>query len=555
MSLRLALAQHNPTVGDVDGNATQLAEAIDEAAAAGADLLVTPELALVGYPPRDLLHRTGLLSRQRAALEGLAERTEDGPAVVLGAVREAPGPGPPVSNTATALVDGEIATTYAKRLLPTYDVFDEHRYFAPGDEPATVSVAGLTVGLSVCEDAWHDTKVTGRRRHAADPLAELNADLIVTPSASPFSLDKPARRERRFAAHADRTETPVAFVNQVGGNDDLLFDGHSLVAAEDGIIARAASFESDFTVVDLDVPVGDSGTTSETETRDPATESADRASQARQAITLGISDYFAKTGFTEAVVGLSGGIDSSVTVALAAEALGAENVYGVSLPSTVTSDESVTDARVVADRLGVEFDVVPIGGIVDAFAADVDVDLSGVTGENLQARLRGDVLMSIANARDALVLTPDNKSEAAVGYCTLYGDTVGAIAPLGDCYKGLVYELAGQLNDTPPTGEAPIPERVIQKAPTAELRDDQTDADELPAYDRLDPVLRAYVHGQATGEQLRETHPEAVVDEALARLTRSEFKRWQTPLALRITDKAFGRGWRYPIAASYDHIR
>lgn len=547
-SLRLALAQHDPTVGDVDGNAAQLERAIDEAAAAGADLVVAPELSLLGYPPRDLLHREGLLERQRGALDRLAARTEGGPAVVLGAAREASGPGPPVHNTATALVDGAIATTYAKRLLPTYDVFDEHRYFEPGDEPATVTVAGATVGLSVCEDAWHDAEVTGRRRHAADPLAELEADLIVTPSASPFSLGKPARRERRFANHAARTETPVAFVNQVGGNDDLLFDGHSLLAADGAIAARAAGFEPDLTV--LEVPLD--GTT-----RPPAgqDESADRASQARRAIELGISDYFAKTGFGEAVVGLSGGIDSSVTAALAADALGPENVYGITLPSAVTSEASVTDARTVAQRLGIEFDAFPIGGIVDAVAENVDVDLSGVTGENLQARLRGDVLMSVANARDALVLTPDNKSEGAVGYCTLYGDAVGAIAPLGDCYKGLVYGLADRLNAAPPGEEPPIPERVIEKAPTAELREGQTDADELPAYDRLDPVLRAYVHGQATGDELREEYSPAVVDEALARLTRAEFKRWQTPPVLRITDKAFGRGWRYPIAASYEHVR
>ena len=549
-TLRLALAQHNPTVGDVAGNATQLEEAITEAAAAGADLVVAPEIALLGYPPRDLLHRTGLLETQRAALDRIATRTADGPAVILGAVRSAPEPGPPLRNTATVLADGEIVDSYAKRLLPTYDVFDEHRYFSPGDSPTTVTVAGVTVGLSVCEDAWHDAVVTGQHRHGPDPLSELDADLIVTPSASPFSLGKPSRRERRFAAHADRTETPVVFANQVGGNDDLVFDGHSLLAADGRIVARSAGFEPDLTVCEL--PVDGAG-------QPPTTAPADRGAQARQAITLGIADYFRKTGFDTAVVGLSGGIDSSVAVALAAAALGPGQVHGVSLPSTVTSEASVADARAVADQLGIGFDVVPIGEIVAAFETSVGetVDLSGVTGENLQARVRGDVLMSIANARDALVLTPDNKSEGAVGYCTLYGDTVGALAPLGDCYKELVYEIADQLNAAPPTptGEAPIPQRVVEKAPTAELRADQTDADELPAYDRLDPVLRAYIHGEATGDQLREAHPPAVVDEALERLTRAEFKRWQTPPAIRVTDKAFDRGWQYPIAASYESVR
>jgi NAD+ synthase/NAD+ synthase (glutamine-hydrolysing) len=556
-TLRVAVVQHNPTIGDIEGNRDRIERAIATAADAGADLLLTPELSVLGYPPRDLLHRTGLLDRQQAAVEHLATLTEGGPTVVVGvAARTDAETGPPLQNTATVLQDGRVTEQYAKRLLPTYDVFDEHRYFRPGTEPATIAVDGVTVGLSVCEDAWHDAVITGQRRHGTNPLADLaaaGADLLVTISASPFSLGKPARRERRFAGHAEATDRPVVFANQVGGNDDLIFDGNSLVVAPDGsILDRLAGFTTDTAIVD--VPLADAPAA-----RAPG-ERADRAEQARQALALGIRDYFRKTGFETAVVGMSGGIDSSVATVLAADALGPENVHGVTLPSSVTSAESVEDARAVADSLGIAFDTIPIGDATATLRGAIESEhgeIGGVALENIQARIRGDVLMTIANDRDALVLTPDNKSEAAVGYCTLYGDTVGALAPLGDCYKGLVYDLAAAYNAEPPAGATTpvIPGRVVEKPPTAELRADQTDADDLPPYDQLDPVLRAYIHGTETGDALREHHPEAVVDEALARLTRAEFKRWQTPPPLRITQKAFGRGWTYPIAADYSHVR
>ena len=556
-TLRVAVVQHNPTVGDTKSNADDIEHAIEEAAAAGADLVLTPELSLLGYPPRDLLHRTGLLDSQRAAIERLARLTEDGPTVVVGvASRTDAETGPPLQNTATVLQDGGVTDRYAKRLLPTYDVFDEHRYFRPGTAPVTVSVDGVTVGLSVCEDAWNDAVVTGTRRHGANPLADLaaaGADLLVTVSASPFSLGKPARRERRFGGHAESTNCPVVFANQVGGNDDLIFDGNSLVVAPDGsILDRLDGFAADTAVVD--VPLAGAPAA-----RAPG-QPADRAKQARRALALGVHDYFRKTGFDTAIVGMSGGIDSSVAAVLAADALGAENVHGVTLPSSVTSDQSVEDARAVADSLGIEFDSIPIGDTTATLRGAIESergDIEGVALENIQARVRGDVLMTIANNRDGLVLTPDNKSEAAVGYCTLYGDTVGALAPLGDCYKGLVYELAEEYNAGPPAGaSAPVvPERVIEKQPTAELRPDQADDDDLPPYDQLDPVLQAYVNGAETGDTLREDHPEEVVDGALARLTRAEFKRWQTPPPLRVTQKAFGRGWKYPIAAEYTHVR
>jgi len=552
---RVGIVQHDPVVGDVAGNAERIAREYEGSLPADPALVVAPELALVGYPPRDLLHRTGILDAQAAALDALAERTADGPPLVVGVtVRTGHEAGPPLHNAAVVLRDGGRGPTYHKRLLPTYDVFDEHRYYRPGEEPVVLSVDGVDVGLTVCEDAWHDAVVTGQRRHGLDPLAETataGADILVTLSASPFSLDKPARRERRFIDHATRTDCPVVFANQVGGNDELVFDGHSFVVSGDAVNDRLAGFEPETAVVE--VPLAEPGQSVPRYDRNAAT-------QARQALGRGVRDYFEKTGFTEAIVGLSGGIDSSVAVTLAADALGADSVYGVSLPSTVTSEQSVADARAVAEGLGIAFDVIPVGGAVEAIqetVADSAVSLTGVAFENLQARVRGDVLMGLANERDALVLTPDNKSEAAVGYCTLYGDTVGALAPLGDCQKWLVYELAAAFNRAPPA-DAPsstvIPSSVIEKAPTAELAEDQTDADDLPPYEQLDPVLAGYIEGGQDGTALREEHPDAVVDEALARITRSEFKRRQTPPPLRITQKALGRGWNYPVAAAYDHV-
>lgn len=550
-SLRVGIVQSNPLVGGIARNSDHIGREYDAAAETGVDLVIAPELSLLGYPPRDLLHRQELHTAAADALDRLTTKTRDGPPLVVGTATPTDArTGPPLHNSAGLLRDGRQATTYDKRLLPTYDVFDEHRYFRPGTTPVVTDIAGVAVGLTVCEDAWHDAVVTGHRRHDRNPLAETaaaGADVIVTLAASPFSLDKPRRRERRFVEHATNTGCPVVFVNQVGGNDELIFDGHSFVATERGITTRLPGFETATTVTEVDA-------------RKAPVERYDRerSAQARTALCLGLSDYFDKTGFSQAIIGLSGGIDSSVAAALAVDALGAGNVYGVSLPSTVTSEQSIADARAVASNLGIEFDSVPIGEAVERIhsqmASHADAP-SGVAIENLQARVRGDVLMTIANERDALVLTPDNKSEAAVGYCTLYGDAVGALAPLGDCYKQLVYSLATTLNAAPPgpVTTDPIPQRVIDKSPSAELREGQVDTDDIGPYETLDAVLADYIEGTAPRQSLSDQYGATEVETILSRVTRAEFKRRQTPPPLRITRKSLGRGWNYPVAATHNH--
>jgi NAD+ synthetase len=550
----LATVQHDPTVGAVAANRDSLLDGIETAVDRGAQLVVTPELALLGYPPRDLLHREGTLAAEQAALDDLRTVT-DGTGVTLVVGHTAPSTdseGPPLVNAASVFRDGDRVTRYRKRLLPTYDVFDEHRYFDPGDEPATVAVGDSEIGLTICEDGWYDHEVTGQRRHEANPIADYEGvDLLVNISASPFHVGKPAERETRFAGHARDTDAPVVFANQFGGNDDLLFDGASFVVDDTGeTLTRAPFGETGVAITDWnDTPTPDG----------PPNETA----QLRQMLGVGIRDYVSKTGFDRVIVGLSGGIDSSVTAALAAEALGPERVHGVMLPSRITAESSRVDAAGVADGLGIRFGEAGIESVVSAFESTVEElsdreELAGITRENLQARARGTVLMGLANDERALVLTPDNKSEAAVGYCTLYGDAVGAIGPLGDCTKRRVYELARSFNADPPAGatDTPIPTRVIEKAPTAELAEDQSDEDEIPPYDVIDTVVERYVGDKesiaeivAATDATREQ-----VETVVRRLTRSEFKREQTPPALRVTHKAFDSGWRYPIAADYDAL-
>jgi len=548
-SLKLGFAQINPTVGAVGDNTEHIIKILEKQD--NCDLVVFPELSLIGYPPMDLLHHSEVIKAQKNALENIREYTEEdsNPSVVVGCALE--NDNDVLENLAVLLDNGDVKCKYAKQLLPTYDIFDEHRYFESGSKTHVAKVNGLQVGLSVCEDAWHDVEVAGRKQHTENPMAEFenkNVDLVVNLSASPFKVGKPSARHTRFQKHASRADAPILFVNQVGVNDEIAFDGSSFVATSEGTIECLESFEEDFGLIEIPdatnnvIEVSHMGKTN----------------QIQSAIELGISDYFKKTGFSEAIIGMSGGIDSSVTAVLASNALGAENIYGVMLSSIVTSDESVEDAKSVAENLGIKFRVINIESVVGSLNAILESaeEMYGATAyENIQARVRGVVLMGLANSRDALVLTPDNKSESGVGYCTLYGDTVGAVAPLGDVYKKNVYDMARRFNALANGENEFIPKRVISKAPSAELREEQEDADDVPPYDVIDSVLKDYVENTETVEALKNTYPNDMVDTITKRLRNSEFKRKQTPMPIRVTKKSFCRGWKYPVAADYDLIQ
>ena len=562
-TLRVGLAQVGCTVGDTAGNVERIEEHLASFAAAGVDVVVFPELATAGYPPRDLLTRETFVDRQVEALEAVASLTSgDAPAVVLGAIERNPAPrGKPLYNVAALCADGEVVGRSRKRLLPTYDVFDEDRYFARGSSAVVHDLDGVTLGLTVCEDAWNEPDAWERPLYDEDPIEDVaaaGADLLVNVSASPFTVGKGSFRRELMAGHAREHGLPLVFVNQVGATDGLVFDGRSLAVDADGEpVARLREFAEDAAVVA--VPVDDATAETEYEHTGPgpalAPVAESDAAAAVEAVELGVWDYLRKTGFEEVVVGLSGGIDSSVTAALAARALGPESVLGVAMPAGHTSEESTEDARRLAENLGIDFRVLPMESVreaVEGTLAPVLDDEPGVTEENLQARVRGTLLMGIANEQERLVLAPGNKSELAVGYNTLYGDMVGALAPIGDCYKGLVYEIAEYLNRE--ADGTVIPPQVIEKPPSAELRPGQVDTDDLPPYAELDRVLRAYLDEGTTAETLVEDgeSPEpALVREAVARLHRSEYKRRQAPPVLKLTEKALGTGWRYPLAARY----
>ncbi len=552
--LRVALAQLNPRVGDIEANLEKALAALTRARVEGADLVVFPEVFLLGYPPRDIVHRRGLLKRQWDALDQLAAATDDELACVLGFIDVNPEEhGHSLVNAAAFCRGGKVHRRVVKCLLPTYDVFDERRYFEPADSDSVVEWKGIRLGITVCEDAWARVEHWEMPRYHEDPVARCvrdGAQVILNLSASPFSLKKGEFRRDLLQAHAEEHARPVIFVNEVGGNDELIFDGRSLAIDASGqVVARLAECEEDFQVVELrggDVVPLDS------EPMRPA--SATDAEAVRKVVALGIRDYLKKTGFQKVILGLSGGIDSSVTAALAADAIGPENVHGVAMPSRFSSGHSREDARALAENLGLRFDEIPIEGPYQAHLDALTPYFEGrpfdVTEENLQARIRGVYLMSLSNKLGGLVLACGNKSEMAVGYTTLYGDLCGALSPIGDVPKMLVYDVAREINAA--AGREVIPTRVIEKAPSAELRPDQADQDSLPPYDVLDEIVDRYVvRHERLEEILAAGFDRPTVEKVLGLIHRAEYKRWQAPPILKVTTKAFGVGWRYPLAAAY----
>jgi NAD+ synthase (glutamine-hydrolysing) len=565
--MRLALVQTNPTVGDLDGNRALILERLEEAKTAGADLVVFPELAVTGYPPEDLLLRPGFV---RAAEQSLAEIATTARGVV--ALVGTPYLERDLYNACAVCADGEVKAFVRKRFLPNYGVFDEMRYFAPGDELCVFKLGDTIVGVTVCEDMWQPGPP------AAD-LALAGAQLLVNVSASPFHLGKDREREEMFRTRARDYAACVAFCNAVGGQDELLFDGHSVVLDDEGtVLARAPGFEEALLVVDIDPTTVVTRRLTDPRRRalardrgrlesvravelDAPREQSDVAApaivpfdgeleQMRQALVLGLGDYVQKNGFSEIVIGLSGGIDSALTAAIAAEAVGAERIHCVSMPSQYSSEGTRTDARRLAESIGCDFREIAIGPMVDTFGAALAESFAGrepdLSEENVQARIRGILLMALSNKFGWLLVATGNKSEMSVGYATLYGDMAGGFALLKDVFKTDVFRLSLHLNDR--AGRELIPVSIIERPPSAELRPDQRDEDSLPPYAQLDEVLEAYVEQDRSLEELSsDGFDPDVVRRAVAMIDRAEYKRRQAPPGVRLRPKAFGRDRRTPI--------
>lgn len=543
--MKVALAQLNPTIGDVRRNTDAILRGLMRAAAAGAELVVFAEQAILGYPAKDLLLRREAIRRNVEAGERIAAACRGIAAVFGYAEPNETAIGRPLFNTAALAADGNIVARWRKQLLPTYDVFDEARYFEPAGPQPVYEFGGRRLAVTVCEDLLAQD-FRGRKLYRADPAAGAaagGADLLLNCSASPFFLAKHGWRLQKLGAAAQRAGCPVVWVNQVGGNDDVLFDGASCVLGADGRrVAQARAFEEDLLVVDVDRPTA---ARVETLSRGPA--------ELYDALVMGLRDYVRKCGFRSVVLGLSGGIDSAVVGALAAAALGPENVRGVAMPSRFSSPDSLADARALAEVLGIRFSVIEIEPLHAAFEAVLTPHFEGrppdVTEENVQARVRGALLMALSNKFGSLLLTTGNKSELAVGYCTLYGDMCGGLAVISDVPKTLVYALARHINER--AGRAIIPERTLRRAPTAELRPNQIDQDTLPAYDVLDAVVERYDEQlQSADEIIAGGIEPALVHDLVRRLHLSEYKRQQAAPGLKVTSRAFGFGRRMPIAAA-----
>jgi NAD+ synthase (glutamine-hydrolysing) len=542
--VKIALAQINPTVGDFVGNASKIVRYSQQAREAGAEIVLFPELSICGYPPRDLVERTSFVARNHQVAEEIARDTA-GITAIVGLVTPASSKtGKSVMNSAAVLRDGKIALIQSKRLLPTYDVFDESRNFAWADSQEIFCQQHVPVALTICEDAWNDKDFWKRPLYGKDPVADLMAaggKVLLNISASPFDLSKPEVRQKMLAAIARKYKVPVALCNQVGGNDSLIFDGSSLVLGPDGsVIAQARSFEEDLIFCDTEKLTGDIHPTLQ----------GDEAN-AYAALVLGTRDYVHKCGFRKVLIALSGGIDSALTAAIAVHALGAENVMGVGMPSPYSSQGSIDDAAALAKNLGIRFEIIPISDIFSSFNKTLTPMFEGLkedtTEENIQSRIRGNILMSLSNKFGALVLSTGNKSELAVGYCTLYGDMCGGLAVISDVPKTMVYRLSHYVN----ARREIIPTATIEKPPSAELRPDQKDTDSLPDYAVLDAILDDYVEDMKSASEIAQAHgfDIALVRRVLAMVERTEYKRQQAAPGIRISTKAFGVGRRFPIAA------
>ena len=546
--MRVALLQIDTTPGDLPGNAERIVEGATRARKLGAELVVSTELALMGYLPRDLLLSAGFVRHGREMLAQIACAMAGGPALLVGvATPNDADSGRPLFNSAVLLEDSRIGPAFHKTLLPTYDVFDEDRYFEPATDAQILDWHGRRLGISICEDVWNDRNFWQRRRYQQDPIETLvaaGAQAILNLSASPFWVGKQLLRERMLSHMARRHGLPLVAVNQVGGNDDLLFDGRSCAFDSAGsMFARARGFEEDLVVVDLDAGAGSIA-------EDDFTAEA----EIWNALVMGVRDYARKTRFERALVGLSGGIDSALTAAIASQALGPDNVLGVLMPSLYSSRGSVDDSLELARNLGIRTMTLPISGIMrtyDAALAGPFRDLPrDVTEENIQSRIRGNLLMALSNKFGSLLLSTGNKSELAVGYCTLYGDMAGGLAVIADVPKTTVYSLARYINHT----KERIPQACLEKAPSAELRPNQTDQDSLPPYEMLDAILKAYIEENRGADEIAATLQQ--LDPSLVRRTvrmvnAAEYKRQQAPPTLKVTAKAFGMGRRYPIAQKF----
>jgi NAD+ synthase/NAD+ synthase (glutamine-hydrolysing) len=542
--VKIALGQINPTVGDFSGNSAKIIEYAQRAKAAGAGLILFPELSVCGYPPRDLVERPSFVAKNQEAVERIAAET-DGIAVICGLVTPAHADtGKSVMNSAALLRDGKLAFLQSKMLLPTYDVFDEMRNFAPARQQELFDFCGNRMALTICEDAWNDKHFWVKRLYRQDPVEELvraGGNFVLNISASPFWLGKRELRRDMLATIARTDHVPVVMVNQVGGNDSVLFDGSSIVLNREGeVIAQGKSFEEDLVFFD--------SATLEGEMHEQL---AGEEASAYAALVLGTRDYVRKCGFKQVIIGLSGGIDSALTAAIAVDAVGKENVVGVGMPGPYSSQGSIEDARELAMNLGIRFELLSINEICESYLRTLKPVFAGmkedVTEENIQSRARGSLLMAMSNKFKAIVLSTGNKSELAVGYCTLYGDMVGGLAVISDVPKTLVYRISHYVNSRTPV----IPQATLQKPPSAELRPDQKDSDSLPPYEVLDAILEDYVEDMHSADQIaRDRNFDMVlVKKVIHMIDRAEYKRQQAAPGIKISAKAFGYGRRFPIAA------